>query len=104
MRNCREEVLLLRLKIPSSCYLDAFESEFSLFFSSPMVFCKSTEVSRTGDAPALVSDEEKLSKGAEHLPCADPTGGSLRTGCSQWKWNPGSLGKSFKKKPGLDKH
>lgn len=88
--------MLLHLKIQSSCHLDAFESDFFLVFSSPRIFCKSTEVSRTGDTPALVSDEEKLSKAAEHLACSDPSRGSLRTGCSQWKWNPGSLGK-FKK-------
>lgn len=84
MRNYREEVLLLYLKIHSFSYSDAFESKFSLVFSYAMIICKSTEIIRTGDAPALVSDEEKLSKAAEHLPCSDPTRGSVRTGCSQW--------------------
>lgn len=58
MRNYREEVLLLHLKIHSFYYSDAFESEFFLVFSSAMIFCKSTGVIRAGDAPALVSDEE----------------------------------------------
>lgn len=49
-------------------------SEIFLIFSSPMIFCKSTEVIRTGDAPALVSHEQKLSKAAEPLPCSDPRG------------------------------
>lgn len=59
---------------PKFMLLGYIGSEIFLIFSSPMIFCKSTEVIRTGDAPALVSHEQKLSKAAEPLPCSDPRG------------------------------
>lgn len=79
---------------PKFILLGCIGSEFFLVFSCPMI-----EVIRTGDAPALVPHEQKLSKTAEHLPCSDP---SLRTGCSQWWWNPGSLGKFKKSLAGIN--